>query len=321
MNRFTRYLVERVLWTIPVLLGVSLVTFAIIHLTPGDPARYILGRRASAEAVQQLRVQLGLNKPIYVQYIDYLGDVLHGNFGQSFQTKQDVMDVILARLPYTLQLTVSGLIVALVVSIPIGIVSAIHEGDAVDHTSRVGALLGISIPGFWFGLLLILFIAVPSELFPIYGMTLITEDLIGGITSTLLPAIALGTAQAALLTRLLRGGILDELQKGYVRAAQAYGIASNEIRYVYVLKNAILPTITVVGLQLGALLGGAVIIEQVFSVPGIGRLAIRAIYTKDYPVIQGVTLLIAVTFVIANLIVDLLYTRLDPRIGLGGNET
>lgn len=320
MSRLLRYLASRLLWAIPVLLGASVVTFAIIQLTPGDPARFILGQRASPETVEQLRRQLGLHKPIYVQYLDFLFGMLQGDFGQSLQTREPVTTRIAQRFPYTLQLSVAGLLVAIVISFPVGVIGAVREGEFADHASRVGALLGISTPNFWLALLLILLIAVPLRAFPIFGMTLVTEDLVEGLTSTLLPAIALGTAQAALLTRLLRGGMLDELQEGYVRTARAYGIDSREVTYVYALKNALLPTITVIGLQLGSLLGGAVIVEQVFGIPGIGRMAVSAIFNKDYPVIQGVTMVVAVAFVSANLLVDLLYAKLDPRIDVGSGE-
>jgi peptide/nickel transport system permease protein len=320
MSRLVRYLFGRLLWAVPVLLGASVVTFMIMQLTPGDPARFILGQRASEGAVMELRRELGLHQPIYVQYINFVIDAAQGDFGQSLQTREDVMRMLLQRLPYTAQLSLAGLLIAIVVSFPVGVIGAVQEGKFADHVSRVGALLGISTPNFWLGLLLILVFAVPSEGFPIFGMTLVTEDPIDGITSTLLPAIALGTAQAALLTRLLRGGMLDELQEGYVRTARAYGIDERETTYVYALKNAVLPTITVIGLQLGALLGGAVIVEQVFGIPGIGRMAIQAIFNKDFPVIQGITMLIAVAFVAANLLVDVLYVQLDPRIVLGGEE-
>lgn len=320
MDRFTRYIIGRVAWTVPVLVGVTLLTFAIVHLTPGNPARFILGQKATEASVRELERELGLHQPLIVQYLEFVMDAMRGNFGKSLQTRQSVMSMILQRLPYTIQLAVSGLFVAILVAIPVGIIGAVREGEAADHASRIGALLGISTPNFWLGLLLILLFSVYLDLFPIFGMTLVTEDLVQGVTSTFLPAIALGTAQAALLTRLLRGGILDEMKKGYVRTAHAYGIDSREITYVYVLKNAVLPTITVIGLQLGGLLGGAVIIEQVFSIPGLGRMAVQAIYSKDFPVIQGVTVLIGVTFVVANLLVDIVYTRLDPRIELGESQ-
>lgn len=318
MSRLLRYLASRILWAIPVLVGASVVTFGIMHLTPGDPARFVLGPRATPETIERVREQMGLHRPIHVQYLEFVSGAVRGDFGQSLQTSESVTSMILQRVPYTAQLSVMGLLIAVVVSFPVGVIGAVKEGEFADHASRVGALLGISTPNFWLGLLLILAVAVPLEAFPIFGMTLITEDPIEGITSTLLPAIALGTAQAALLTRLLRGGILDELQEGYVRTAEAYGIDRREVTYVYVLKNAVLPTITVIGLQLGSLLGGAVIVEQVFGIPGIGRMAVSAIFGKDYPVIQGVTMLVAVVFVAANLLVDLVYARLDPRIDIEG---
>jgi peptide/nickel transport system permease protein len=318
MSRLLRYLAGRILWAIPVLVGASVVTFGIMHLTPGDPARFVLGPRASPETVAELQRRMGLNRPIYVQYLDFVFGVVQGDFGRSLQTNVPVAEMIRQRLPYTAQLSISALLIAVVVSFPIGVVGAVREGEFADHASRIGALLGISTPNFWLGLLLILAVAVRFDAFPIFGMTLVTENLVEGITSTLLPAIALGTAQAALLTRLLRGGMLDELQSGYVRTARAYGIDRREVTYVYVLKNAVLPTITVIGLQLGSLVGGAVIIEQVFGIPGIGRMAVSAIFAKNYPVIQGVTMLVAVVFVAANLLVDLVYAALDPRIDIEG---
>jgi len=320
MSRLLRYLASRLLWAIPVLLGASVVTFAIMQLTPGDPARFILGQRASPETVEQLRRQLGLHKPVYVQYLDFLTNAVQGDFGTSLQTQEPVTDRIAQRVPYTAQLSVAGLLIAIAISFPVGVIGAVREGEFADHASRVGALLGISTPNFWLALLLILLVAVPFQSFPIFGMTLVTNDPIEGVLSTVLPAVSLGTAQAALLTRLLRGGMLDELQEGYVRTAKAYGISTGEVTYVYALKNALLPTITVIGLQLGSLLGGAVIVEQVFGIPGLGRMAVSAIFTKDYPVIQGITMFIAVAFVSANLVVDLLYAKLDPRIDVGGGE-
>lgn len=302
------------------MLGASFIAFILIHLAPGDPARFMLGQRAPPEQIEQLRRDLGLHQPLYVQYGQFLIDAVQGDFSQSLRTSQPVMDMLLARLPYTLQLAVGSLIVSLTVAIPTGILGAVHKGESLDQTSRIGALLGISIPNFWLGLILILFVAVPLTQFPIYGMTLVTEDPIEGILSTLLPAIALGTALAALVMRLLRGGMADELNKEYVQTARSYGIAQNEIVYVYALKNAVLPTITVIGLQLGYLIGGSVIIETVFSIPGIGQLAIESIFAQDFPVIQGVVLLVAVGFIASNLVVDLLYAVLDPRIRYGDEE-
>lgn len=320
MTDLLRYVFKRLLWALPVLLGASFIAFVMVHLAPGDPARIMLGERASAAQVEQLRAELGLDQPLHVQYAHFLGDALRGDLGRSIRSQEQVTVLILDRLPYTLQLAVGSLVVSLGIAVPAGILGALRKGKPIDHASRVAALLGISMPNFWLGLLLLFLIAVPTGLFPLFGMTLVTENLVEGIRSTVLPAIALGTALSALVMRLLRGGMLDELGKPYVQTARAYGIASNETVYVYALKNAVLPTITVVGLQLGYLIGGSVIIETVFGIPGVGQLALRSIFAQDFPVIQGIVLVVAVAFVLANIAVDVLYALLDPRIGYEGES-
>lgn len=320
MSDFIRYVVKRLLWALPVLLGASFIAFIMVHLAPGDPARLMLGERASAAQIEQLRAELGLNQPLHVQYAGFLTDALRGDLGRSIRSREMVSTLVLDRLPYTIQLAVGSLIVSLSIAVPAGIVGALRKGKPADHAGRIAALLGISMPNFWLGLLLLFFVAVPTGLFPLFGMTLVTEDVVEGILSTVLPAIALGTALSALVMRMLRGGMLDELGKSYVQTARAYGIASDEVVYVYALKNAILPTITVVGLQLGYLIGGSVIIETVFGIPGLGQLALRSIFAQDFPVIQGIVLLVAVAFVLANIAVDFLYAVLDPRIGYEGEN-
>ncbi len=320
MSSFLNYVAKRILWAIPVLLGVSFIAFFIMHLAPGDPARFMLGQRATPEDVEALRQELGLNRPLYVQYYEFLTRAVQGDLGQSVSTRQPVSTMIVERLPYTIQLATASMIISILIAFPAGILGAIHANTRIDNFGRIGALLGISVPNFWLGLLLIMYLAVTFDPFPISGMTLVTVDPIEGIFTTILPAIALGTALAALLMRLLRGGMLDEIRSGYVTTARSYGIANSEVMYVYVLKNAVLPTLTVIGLQLGALIGGSVIIETVFGIPGIGRLAVDSIFRQDFPVIQGIILLVAVVFVAANLIVDLLYGFLDPRISYGGGE-
>lgn len=320
MDNLIQYVVKRVLWAIPVLVGASFFAFIMLHLAPGDPARVMLGERATAEQVAQLRAQLGLNKPLYVQYSEFVFDALQGDLGQSIRSRDDVSTLIMGRLPYTIQLAVSSLFVSLVIAVPTGIIGALNKGRAVDQAGRVTALLGISMPNFWLGLLLLFLVAVPTGMFPLFGMTLITESVVEGIRSTMLPAIALGTALSALVMRLLRGGILDELGESYVQTARAYGVHDNEVVYVHALKNAVIPTITVVGLQLGYLIGGSVIVETVFGIPGIGQLAIKSIFAQDFPVIQGIVLMVAVIFVASNLLVDITYAMLDPRIGYGGEQ-
>lgn len=318
MAGFIRYTFERFLWAIPVLIGASFITFLIIHLAPGDPARFMLGEGATPEQLEALRIELGLHRPFHVQYLEFVGDAARGDLGTSIRTRQPVTDMIIQHIPYTIQLGVASLIVSILVAFPTGIASAVQQNKLTDQASRVGALVGISIPNFWLGLVLIVIIAVPFTRFPIFGMTLVTDDPVAAVYSTLLPSIALGTALAAIVMRLIRGGMLDELNKGYVQTARAYGISRNETVYVYVLKNATLPTITIIGIQMGYLIGGAVIIETVFGIPGIGRMAIQSIFRQDLPVLQGVILLVAVAFVFINLIVDLIYALLDPRIRYGG---
>ena len=320
MSNTIKYLIHRLLWAIPVLLGASFVAFILVHLSPSDPARLMLGDAAQPDQIERLRAELGLDRPIYVQYVDFLVSAIQGDLGQSLSERRPVMDILIERIPYTAQLAGFSMLVSLAIAVPAGIISAVRQGTVTDDTSRIVALLGISIPNFWLGLILILLIAVNFAQFPLVGMTLVTDDPVAGIYSTLLPAIALGTAYAALVMRLLRGGMLDELSRDYSTTAEAYGIADAEITYVYALKNAALPTITIVGLQLGYLLGGSVVIETVFGIPGIGQLAINSIFTQDFPVIQGIILFVAVAFVFINIGVDVLYSYLDPRISYGGEE-
>ncbi len=313
-----KYVFKRLLWAIPVLLGAAFVAFMLVHLAPGDPVQLMMGEAATPDQIDQTREELGLNEPLYVQFGTFVTDAAQGDFGQSISTRQPVSELIMDRIPYTLQLAGVSMVISLSLAFPLGILSATHKRGRIDSGSRLAALLGISIPNFWLGLILILFVAVPISIFPLVGMTLITDDLVGGLLSTLLPGIAIGTALAALVMRVLRGGITDEMNKGYVQTARAYGIAESEIMYVHILKNAVLPTITVIGLQLGYLIGGSIIIETVFSIPGVGQLVINAIYAQDFPIVQGVILFVAVAFVAANILVDILYAYLDPRIQYDG---
>lgn len=320
-NGFLTYIFKRLLWTIPVLLGASFVAFILIHLAPSNPAELMLGQRATPERIAMVKEQYGLDRPLYVQYFDFVAGAVQGDLGRSIRTEKPVLEMILSRLPYTLQLASMSLLVAMVIGLGAGIISALRTGSTIDHTSRLFALFGISMPNFWLGMLLILFIAVPISMFPIYGITLVTEDFVTGIISTTLSAIALGTALSALIMRMIRGSLLDELNKDYVLTARAYGLPSNQIAYVYVLKNALLPTLTVIGLQIGYLIGGSVVIETVFGISGIGRMMLTAILQQDFPVIQGVILLVAVGFVLANFGIDIIYALLDPRIRYGGEDS
>lgn len=320
-NNFGLYVIKRLLWAMPVLLGASFVAFILIHISPSSPAELMLGQRATPERIATVKEQLGLNRPLHVQYIDFVVGAIQGDLGTSLRTKKPVLQMIVSRLPYTIQLAGMSMLVALGIGLTAGIVSALRRGETVDHGSRMLALFGISMPNFWLGMILILFIGVNVALFPIYGLTLLYQGPIEGLFSTVLPAIALGTALSALIMRMIRGSLLDELSKDYVMTARAYGIKSDEIAFVYVLKNAMLPTITVIGLQLGYLIGGSVVIETVFGISGIGRMTLTAILRQDFPVIQGVILLVAVGFVATNLVIDLIYAALDPRIRYGGESS
>lgn len=317
-NGFLKYVFKRLLWAIPVLLGASFVAFILVHISPSNPAELMLGQRATPERIELVKEQYGLDRPLYIQYLDFALSAAQGDLGTSIRTQKPVLQMILSRLPYTIQLAGASLLIALGIGLTAGIVSALRKGEMIDHGSRVLALFGISMPNFWLGMILILFFAVNFSIFPIYGMTLVTEDPVEGIFATTLSAIALGTALSALIMRMIRGSLLDELNKDYVMTSKAYGIDSNEIVFVYALKNALLPTITVIGLQIGYLIGGSVVIETVFGISGIGRMTLTAILRQDFPVIQGVILLVAVGFVATNLAIDLVYAGLDPRIRYGG---
>jgi peptide/nickel transport system permease protein len=253
-----------------------------------------------------VRTEFGLDQPVYIQYFNWLGNVLRGDFGYSFRTDRPVLDEILTRLPATLQLALAGMLVALVIAIPVGIISATRQYSAVDNLSMFGALLGVSMPNFWLGLLLIMFFSVHLGWLPVFGR--------GGIEHLILPAITLGTGMAAITTRLMRSSMLEVLRQDYIRTARAKGLSEKVVICKHALKNALIPVVTVVGLQFGFLLEGAVIVEVIFAWPGIGRLLVDSIFARDFPVIQGCILFIAVMFVFVNLLVDSSYTYLDPKI-------
>ncbi len=299
-----------------VLVGVSILTFSLVHLTPGDPARTILRQRLhqdpSPEAVAAFRAEQGLDEPVYVQYGSWLADVMRGDFGESYYTGRSVGDLLVSHLPATLELAVASLVVALVIAIPAGVVSAVHHGGWLDVGSQLGALLGVSMPNFWLGYLLILVFSVRFSLFPVTG--------VGGLSHLVLPAIALGTGMAAMITRLVRSSMLEVLDREYLETARAKGLTERIVVYKHALRNALIPVVTVAGLQLGFVLNGAVVIEIVFQRPGLGMLLVDAVYDRDYPIVQGVVLVCAVAFVLTNVLVDLTYEYLDPRIRLSGGD-
>jgi peptide/nickel transport system permease protein len=291
---------------IPVILGVTFIVFSIMYMTPGDPAQMMLGESAPKEAVEALREEMGLNDPFLVQYFRFVGNAARGNFGRSYISKREVFTEIISRFPATLQLASLGVLIAIVIGIPVGIISATRQYSIFDSVSMFFALLGVSMPNFWQGLMLILIFAVNLRWLPSSGY--------GSIQHIILPALTLGTSAAAIITRMTRSSMLEVIRQDYIRTARAKGVAENKVITKHALKNALIPIITVVGLQFGYLLGGAVLTETVFSWPGIGRLLVEAIRAKDTPMVQACVVFIAVTFSIVNLGIDILYAFVDPRI-------
>jgi peptide/nickel transport system permease protein len=301
-----RYLTRRLLLTLPVLLGVATLVFSLIHLVPGDPAQAMLGEGASAKDVIELRARLGLDRPLLHQYTSFLAGAVRGDLGSSFRTGQPVTTAILERVPATVELALASMAVAIAVALPLGIVAAVRHGTFADHASMTLALAGISIPNFWLGPMLAIVFSVQLGWLPVSGR--------GGVESLVLPAISLGAALAAILARMTRASLLEELRELYVRAARARGVTRGRAIMRHALRNSLIPLVTILGLQFGAVLTGAVITETIFAWPGIGRLLIQSISFRDYPLVQGCILLIAVTYVTVNLVTDLLYGVLDPRI-------
>ena len=293
-----------------VLLGVSIITFSLLHIVPGDPAEVIAteryGEEVTAEIIEHVRKELGFDQPVYSQYFRRLQGVLQGDLGYSYRTDRLVLSEILTRLPATLQLALAGMLVSLLIAIPVGIISASKRYSVFDNLGMFGAFLGVSMPNFWLGLLLILFFSLHLGWLPVFGR--------GGIEYIILPALTLGTGMAAVTARLFRSSLLEVLHQDYIRTARAKGLNKKVVLTRHAVKNAMIPVVTVAGLQFGSLLEGAVIVEVIFAWPGMGRLLIDAIFARDFPVIQGCILFIAVMFVLVNLLVDISYAYLDPKI-------
>ena len=312
-----RYLVERVVQLAVVLVFLSMIVFTIVRLIPGDPAAVMLGTEATPQAMAQIRHEMGLDQPLPVQYALWLRNVLAGNFGTSWVSKQPALALILGALPVTLQLVAASFLVALLIAFPAGIFAALRPRSWVDQGATTFALLGVSLPSFWLGIMLILLFALGLRWLPPSGYLAVTRDPLGALRVTLLPALTLGVALAAPLTRFLRSGMLDVLGLDYVRTARAKGLGERVVVARHALGNALLSVVTVLGLQLGALLGGSIVIEQVFGWPGLGRLSLAAIQQRDYGLVQGIVLFVAAGFVLVNFAVDLVYLYLDPRIRYG----
>ena len=308
------YLLRRVLAVIPVMLIVATVAFVLIHLAPGDPASVIAGPYASAEDIARLSHQLGLDQPLPVQLVKWYGRLLAGDLGDSIFLRRPVIEAIAERLEPTLLLTGWAILIAVLLGVPAGVVSARYHNSALDQLFMAVALVGLSVPSFLLGLLMILVFGVWLGWLPVAGYVPLESGVWPNLRSLLMPAVSLGLVQSALIARITRSSMLDVLREQYILASRAKGLAERVVVYKHALKNAIIPTLTVIGITLAILIGGAVVIETVFNIPGLGRLIISAVLRRDYPVIQGVVLLIAVSYTLVNLLVDLAYLVLDPRI-------
>ena len=301
-----RYLVRRLILTIPVLLGVATLVFALIHFIPGDPAQAMLGEGASPEDIEQLRQRLGLDRPVLAQYISFLQGLVRGDLGVSLRNDQPVTQQILERMPATAELAFASMTVAVLFALPLGIIAAVWRGTFIDFSAMTLSLVGISVPNFWLGPLLAIVFAVELGWLPVGGR--------GTLAHLVLPAVTLGAALAAILARMTRASLLEELREPYVLAARAKGVSRTRAVLRHALRNSLIPIVTILGLQFGVVLTGAVITETIFAWPGVGRLLIQSISFRDYPTVQGCVLLIAVTYVGVNLLTDLTYGFLDPRI-------
>ncbi len=300
-----RYLARRLFQLIPVLIGVSIVVFVLLRLS-GDVATLLLPEDALEEEIEMLRQALGLDRPLHIQYLRFLGGALQGDFGRSFRYNLPAFPLVLERLPVTLQVTGASMLLAIVISVPTGILSALRQGSAVDLTTTILAVLGRAMPNFWVGIMLILVFGVILRWLPISGMD--------NWRYMIMPAISLGTGAAAVSMRLMRSSMLEVLRLDYVRTARAKGLADRAVIYKHALRNALIPVVTVLGLQTAQLLGGAIITEQIFALPGMGRLMVQALNGRDMAVVQAGIIVFAIVVVCMNLLVDLTYTLIDPRI-------
>ena len=309
-----RYMLHRFLALVPVVLLVSATVFSLIHLTPGDPAVIMAGESQDPVVVAGIRRELGLDQPIPVQYAIWLGHAVRGDLGRSIRTRQPVLEAMLERLKPTLLLSAMAMAISLAIAFPVGALSAIRPDSREDMAGTIFTLLGVSMPNFLLALVLIFVFAVTLRWLPTSGYLDPFEEFVPGIRTLVLPAITLATAMAAVVTRMVRSSLIEVLEEDYIRTARSRGLRERTVVVRHALKNALIPVVTIVGLQTGNLIGGAVITEFVFGIPGVGRLVVDSIFSKDYPMVQGVVLLTALAFVSANLLVDVLYGYLDPRI-------
>ncbi len=309
-----QYLLRRAGQALVVLVGAAILVFALIHIVPGDPVRVALGTRFDPERYAVLRAAAGLDLPLHEQLLRYLSHAAVGDFGVSFRSGQSVFELLMERLPATITLGGAALIVGLLLAFPLGILSAIRRGSAIDHVARVGSQIGISVPDFWLAILLILLFAGTLRLLPPSGYVPITEDPVEWLRHLIMPAVTVGLISGSIMTRFIRSSTLEANSQDFARTARAKGLTERTVLRDHVLRNAMVPIITVAGIQLASLLAGVIVVEVVFAWPGLGRLTYDAVLARDYPVIQGAVLLVAAIFLLANLVVDALYAIIDPRI-------
>jgi ABC-type dipeptide/oligopeptide/nickel transport system permease component len=301
-----RYILKRLMMLIPVLLGVTVVSFSLLQIVPGDPAVILAGEDANPEFIEAVRREYGFDQPLYIQYFRFISHVVQGDFGISIRNREPVINLLMQRFAFTVQLSFLSILIAAFIGLVAGVISATRQYSIFDNLSMMGALFGISMPIFWLGLLLMLVFSVNLRWFPAGGS--------GGLRHLILPAIALGAASAAVIARMTRASMLEVIRQDYIRTARANGLKEWIVIYKHALKNAMIPVITVFGLEFGYMLGGAVLTETVFSLPGVGRLMVEGIFQRDYPVVQGAMLLVATTFVLVNLLTDVAYAFFDPKI-------
>jgi peptide/nickel transport system permease protein len=313
MHPLLKLTLSRLVAMVPLLLALSMASFALVHVIPGDPALVMLGE-GNPQALADLREQLGLNKPLAVRYGEWLGRVVRGDLGESLYNKTRISEELIWRMPTTVALVGLSLVFAVSIGIPAGLLSAAFRNTWIDHAARLLTLVSLSLPSFWLGLMLIILFSLKLDLLPIVGYEPITQDFWGGLRFLILPSAALGSHLAALLTRLTRSSMLEVLGQDYVRTARAKGLRDTVVLMRHALRNALIPIVTVIGINIGILLGGSAVVETVFVLPGVGQLVVRSLYNRDLPVIQGLILYVAVIYVMVNLLVDVLYTFLDPRL-------
>lgn len=311
-----RFLARRVGYSLVVLIGVLVVVFALVALVPGDPVRIALGTRYTPEAYQALRAASGLDRPLLVQFFSYAGSAMTGDLGVSFRNGEPVAQILLDRLPATASLAAFGIVIACAIALPAGIWSALHEGRLSDAIVRITSQFGLSIPDFWMGILLIALFSTTLGWLPTSGYRPLFGDPVGWLQHLILPGLVVGLVAAAILTRYVRSAVLEVADMGYVRTARSKGLPPRVVTFRHTVRNALVPILTITGIQLATILGGVIVVEVVFAWPGLGRLVYNSVAARDYPVIQGAVLLMAVGFLVINLLVDLLYAVVDPRIRL-----